>query len=105
MSDLLKIVTTGLEALNLVQDNVQQALPDRSDITEGVLLENVSFPGTVNHGLGRQALGAIVLKQSDGANFEERGRFHSPHHPNPRHPCPLFPALTSSEKHTFWVTV
>lgn len=69
MSDLLKIVTTGLEALNLVQDNVQQALPDRSDITEGVLLENVSFPGTVNHGLGRQALGAIVLKQSDGANF------------------------------------
>ena len=68
MSDFVKIVTTALPVINRIQDNVQSALPERSDITEGFLVENASYPGTVNHGLGRQALGAIVVKQ-DGADF------------------------------------
>ncbi len=68
MSDFLKIVSTGLKALDIVQDNVESALPTRSDITEGFLVENASYPGAVNHGLGRQALGAIIVKQ-DGVDF------------------------------------
>ena len=67
MADFLKIIGDGLGVLNRVQDNVQSALPARSDITEGFLVEDaaVSNGATINHGLGRQALGAIVVKQTD----------------------------------------
>ena len=65
MSDFLKIVTDALPIINRVQDNVRSAIPGRSDITEGFLVENASFPGEVNHGLGREAIGAIVVKQTD----------------------------------------
>lgn len=70
MSDFVKIVSTGLKALDIVQDNVEAALPSRSDLTEGAFVENVSVsPGSsVDHRLGRQALGAIVVKQSDATN-------------------------------------
>ena len=70
MADFLKIVSTGLKALDIVQDNVESALPSRSDLTEGFMVENASVTpgGSVNHGLGRQALGAIVVKQSDTTN-------------------------------------
>lgn len=74
MSDFVKIITgvvdVGLDALNMVQDNVEQALPGRSDISEGELVENVTVsPGaSVNHRLGRQSLGAFVLKQDDIVN-------------------------------------
>jgi hypothetical protein len=68
MADYLKIIQVGAEILNQVQDNVQNALPDRSDLTDGFLVENasVSNGATVNHGLGRQALGAIVVAQTNG---------------------------------------
>lgn len=71
MSKFVKIipelVEVGLDALGMVQDNVDQALPETSTIGQGELLEDVTVsPGsTVNHRLGRQALGAIVVKQSD----------------------------------------
>ena len=70
MSDFVKIISTGLQALDIVQDNVEAALPSRSDLTEGTLVEDVSVsPGSsIDHRLGRQALGAIVVKQSDAAN-------------------------------------
>ncbi len=74
MSDFVKIITgvvdVGLDALNMVQDNVEQALPDRSAISEGELVEDATVsPGaSVNHRLGRQALGAFVIKQDDPAN-------------------------------------
>jgi hypothetical protein len=70
MSDFVKIISTGLSALNIVQDNVEAALPSRSDLAEGTLLQDVSVsPGSsVDHRLGRQALGAMVVKQSDTAN-------------------------------------
>jgi len=70
MSDFVKIISTGLSALNIVQDNVEAALPSRSELAEGELVEATTVsPGTsVNHRLGRQALGAFVVKQSDLAN-------------------------------------
>ncbi len=70
MSDFVKIISTGLQALDIVQDNVEAALPSRSDFTEGTLVEDVSVsPGSsIDHRLGRQALGAIVVKQSDATN-------------------------------------
>ncbi len=68
MADFLKIIQVGSEVLNRVQDNVGKALPARSDITSGFLVENASLSGTINHRLGRQALGAIVVKQSDDTN-------------------------------------
>ena len=70
MADFLKIVGEGLGVLNRIQDNVQSALPARSDLTDGFLVEDaaVSNGATINHGLGRQALGAIVVKQTDGTN-------------------------------------
>ena len=64
MADILKIITTGIGVINRVQDNVQAAKPARSDITEGFLVENASYPGDVNHGLGRQAIGAFVVNQT-----------------------------------------
>jgi len=66
MADYLKIIQVGAELLNRVQDNVQNALPDRSDLTDGFLVEDaaVANEATINHGLGRQALGAIVVKQT-----------------------------------------
>ncbi len=70
MSDFVKIITSALPVINRIQDNVQQALPDKSALTEGQLVENETIsPGsTVNHGLGRQAVGALVVKQTDAAN-------------------------------------
>ena len=64
MADFLKIVTDAIPVLNRVQDNVRSALPARSDLTEGFLVENATVPGNVNHGLGRAAIGAIVVKQT-----------------------------------------
>lgn len=69
MSDFVKIIGEGLGLLNNIQDNVESALPERSALSEGQLVENVSVEsGPINHGLGRQALGAIVVKQDDETN-------------------------------------
>jgi hypothetical protein len=69
MSDYVKLIGEGLGIINKIQDNVEDALPNRSDLAEGILLENVDITSTpINHGLGRQALGAIVVKQSDATN-------------------------------------
>ena len=67
MGDFFKVLGQGLGILNQVQDNVEAALPDSSDLTEGRLVEavNVSPGDSVDHELGRQALGAFVVKQSD----------------------------------------
>lgn len=71
MADFLKIIQAvgaGVGVLNRVQDNVSAAQPARSDITDGFLVENASYPGSVNHGLGRQAIGAFVVSQTGGAD-------------------------------------
>ena len=69
MSDYVKLIGEGLGILNRIQDNVESALPARSQLTDGTFLEDVDIgSGPINHGLGRQALGAIVVKQSDNAN-------------------------------------
>lgn len=68
MADILKIISTGAGILNQIQDNVQAASPSESAINEGILLEGVAYPSTSNHQLGRQAVGAIIVKQS-GADF------------------------------------
>lgn len=67
MADFLKVVSNVLPVINRVQDQVQEALPSRSSLAEGQLVENETIsPGsTVNHGLGRQAIGALIVKQSD----------------------------------------
>jgi hypothetical protein len=68
MADILKIITTGVAIVNRVQDNIQAAKAPRSDITEGFLVEDVDYSGTVNHGLGRQPVGAFVVNQTGGAD-------------------------------------
>ena len=51
MSDYVKLIGEGLGIINKIQDNVEDALPNRSDLAEGILLENVDLTSTpINHG-------------------------------------------------------
>jgi hypothetical protein len=68
----VKALNTDDDILNRIQDNLIQAIEPltRSSITNGILLQSKPLTignNIIDHGLGRQPLGLIVVSNSAGS--------------------------------------
>lgn len=67
---------TGSGILNRIQDSITRSGNEESDFQKGALVKDITLAGgtpqEVQHGLGRKALGAVMVKSSVPTDYAFR---------------------------------